>query len=302
MKRPAGARTKPPVIVRTKIVRRPVRNHGAWKVAFADFTTAMMAFFLLLWLLQHASVPEKLAISGFFVEPGGAFSHGGANANVYESPYPSARAQLFVTADEAKAEVGGSPSVLVADEQLRQQYQQQEIEALERLKQKLLLAIANNEPVFGALKDQIMIDINTLGLRVEISDKQQRPMFDLGSDELKPYTAKVLRALAPLLNEVPNRISITGHTDAVSYGAGAAYSNWELSANRANSARRALLQGGYPEEKVATVQGMADVALFQPEAPLDPANRRIAIIVLRRAAEKSYLTTDSPAPTPAAQQ
>ena len=290
MKRPPSKR-KPVVIVREKIIRRTKRDHGAWKVAFADFTTAMMAFFLLLWLLTNASVPEKLAVSGYFIEPGGAFSAGGADSGLDASPDPNAPGQLLARAAVIRppANDGGAPTLYLADEQLRQQYERQELETLEKLKQRLLLAIETDDLVFSALKGQITIDINLLGLRVEISDKAQRPMFDLGRDELKGYTEKVLRALAPLLDTVPNRISITGHTDAFKYGDGAAYSNWELSADRANSARRALVLGGYPEDKIAAVQGMGDTALFKPEAPLDPGNRRIAIIVLRRLAEKSIL-------------
>ena len=289
MKRPA-TRRKPVVIVRQKIIRRTLRDHGAWKVAFADFTTAMMAFFLLLWLLENASVPEKMAISGYFVPPGGAFSNGGADAGLNESPNPVAPAQWLATAEVARppARDGGAPESQPTDELLREQYRRQEIETLDKLKQKLLLAI-ETDTVFSALKGQISIDINLLGLRVEIADKAQRPMFDLGRAQLKPYTEDVLRALAPLLDGVPNRISITGHTDAFAYGDGAAYSNWELSADRANAARRALLAGGYPEDKIAAVQGMGDTALFKPQAPLDAANRRIAIIVLRRFAEKSFI-------------
>lgn len=114
-------------------------------------------------------------------------------------------------------------------------------------------------------------------------------MFDLGSANLKNYSRRVLEALAPLLNTVPNRISVTGHTDAISFGKGAFYTNWELSADRANSARRSLLDGGYPENKFVTVQGMGDAAPFKPEAPTDPMNRRIAIIVLKKSVEDALL-------------
>jgi chemotaxis protein MotB len=113
-------------------------------------------------------------------------------------------------------------------------------------------------------------------------------MFDIGSTNLKPYTADVLHALAPLLNKVPNRITISGHTDAVAY-ADTEYSNWELSVDRANSARRALVEGNYPERKIAAAQGMGAIALYKPDAPTDPSNRRITIIVLKRAADRSLL-------------
>src|SRR5690606_20048415 len=124
---------------------------------------------------------------------------------------------------------------------------------------------------------------------VQIVDKEQRPMFDIGSARLKDYSLDVLEALGPLLNSVPNRISVTGHTDAVSYGDGASYSNWELSADRANAARRALIDGAYPEGKFVTVQGMGSAAPFKTEAPNDPINRRIAILVLKKSVEDALL-------------
>jgi len=124
---------------------------------------------------------------------------------------------------------------------------------------------------------------------VQIVDKEQRPMFDLGKARLKDYSLAVLEALAPLLDSVPNHASITGHTDATSYGDGASYSNWELSADRANAARRALVEGGYPEDKIINVQGMGSAAPFNAEAPYDPINRRIAILVLKKSVEEALL-------------
>jgi chemotaxis protein MotB len=139
------------------------------------------------------------------------------------------------------------------------------------------------DSVFQQIKDQILIDFTALGLRIQIVDKDQRPMFDVGSANLKPYSVDVLHALAPILNKVQNKISVTGHTDSTPYGVGATYTNWELSADRANAARRALLEGTYPETKVATVQGMGSAAPFLVDKPNEPINRRIAIIVLKKA-------------------
>jgi len=141
----------------------------------------------------------------------------------------------------------------------------------------------NNDTIFQQMKDQILIDLTALGLRIQIVDKDQRPSFDVGSAHMKPYIEDVLNSLAPLLDKVQNKISVTGHTDSTSYGAGATYTNWELSADRANSARRALLHGGFPEGKVVTVQGMGSAAPLVADKPDAPINRRIAIIVLKKA-------------------
>ena len=128
-----------------------------------------------------------------------------------------------------------------------------------------------------------MIDFTALGLRIQIVDKEKRPMFDLGSPKLFPYSVDALKGLAPILDKVPNKISITGHTDSTPYGTGATYTNWELSADRANAARRALILGQYPEAKVSTVQGMGSSAPFYPDDPTAAINRRIAIIALKKA-------------------
>jgi chemotaxis protein MotB len=291
MKTSTQTKPKPRIIVRKQRVWRSQSDHSAWKVAFADFTTAMMAFFLLLWLLEHASESQKLAISGYFVQPGGALTSSGVNAGLKLEAQPVAPTPRLPTAAAANW----------SEQQLREQFQQRELEVLEQLRQSLQQEMQKNGSAFDLLKGQIFIDISALGLRIQIVDKAQRPMFDLGSDTLKPYSREVLHALAPLLNKVPNRIAISGHTDSVTYGTDAVYSNWELSVDRANRARRALLEGSYPEQKVAAAQGMSNIALYKPEAPNDPANRRIAIIVLKRAAEKSAVSNPGAAtPTPAA--
>jgi chemotaxis protein MotB len=281
------SKQKPRIIVRKQLVRRYQSDHGVWKVAFADFTTAMMAFFLLLWLLEHASESQKLAISGYFVRPGGALTSSGVNAGLKLEAQPVASNPAAIAPDRANNAAAADWS----EQQLREQFQRRELAVLEQLRQSLQLEMQKNGSAFDLLKGQIFIDISALGLRIQIVDKAQRPMFDLGSDTLKPYSREVLHALAPLLNTVPNRIAISGHTDSVTYGTDAVYSNWELSVDRANSARRALLEGGYPEPKVAAAQGMSNIALYKPDAPNDPANRRIAIIVLKRSAEKSAVPT-----------
>lgn len=263
---------------------------GSWKVAFADFMTAMMAFFLLMWVLEITTQEQQKAIAGYFNDPGSRYviGSGGANPAVIDmNPAPSPNP----SPDDAPVQVDPvlTPSLAAAEEAVRLQEQQQ----LEELREQLLEEIARLDSVLNLLKDQILIDFTALGLRIQIVDSEGRPMFDVGSTRLKSYSADVLQVLGGILNKVPNKISITGHTDSMPYSAGATYGNWELSSDRANSARRALQSGDYPEEKVATVQGMGAVAPLRADDPAAPINRRIAIIVLKKAVADALATGDT---------
>ena len=142
-------------------------------------------------------------------------------------------------------------------------------------------------------KDQLLLDITPEGLRIQIVDAQNRPMFDLGSAKLKDYTATILHELAPYLNSVPNRISLSGHTDTTAYVSMAGYTNWDLSADRANAARRALEGGGLAADKVARVVGLSSSVLFDKDNSRNPINRRISIIVMTKEADESALKGDS---------
>ncbi|EIK44413.1 chemotaxis protein MotB [Cellvibrio sp. BR] len=266
-----------PIIIKKKKGHGHGHHGGSWKVALADFMTAMMAFFLLMWLLGSTTPEEKKAISGYFVDPGSPYvvGEGGANPGLISLDQP--------VQPSTPTEAQEAPAQDVNEEQLKKEMERIENEQLEELKKQLETEINALDSVFQQIKDQILIDFTALGLRIQIVDKDQRPMFDVGSANLKPYSVDVLNALAPILNKVQNKISITGHTDSTPYGVGATYTNWELSADRANAARRALLQGTYPEEKVATVQGMGSAAPFLVDRPNEPINRRIAIIVLKKA-------------------
>jgi chemotaxis protein MotB len=153
-------------------------------------------------------------------------------------------------------------------------------------------------------KDQLLLDITPEGVRIQIVDAQNRPMFDVGSARLRDYTVAILRELAPYLDSVPNRISLTGHTDIRPYPSTNGYTNWELSADRANAARRALTGGGLPDAKIARVVGLSSSVLFDKQDPQNPINRRISIVVMTKQAEEAALKTDiaseTPAPAPAA--
>jgi chemotaxis protein MotB len=291
-----------PIIIKKKKVHGHGHHGGSWKVAFADFATAMMAFFLLMWLIAAANDPQKRAIAGYFNDIGGGLiGPGGANTGVIQFDHPETSQEPMKPPTIKKDEAGGEneqskgegidhPSLIpMTEEQMREQYEKVEQENLQKLKGQLLDEINKDDSVLREVRDQILIDYTGLGLRVQIVDKEQRPMFDVGKAKLKDYSLGVLEALAPLLDSVPNHASITGHTDATSYGTGASYSNWELSADRANAARRALVEGGYPEEKIANVQGMGSAAPYIADAPNDPINRRIAILILKKSVEAALL-------------
>ncbi len=275
-----------PIIIKKKKGHGHGHHGGSWKVALADFMTAMMAFFLLMWLLGSTSPEEKKAISGYFKDPGSPYvvGEGGADLGLISQERPIQRSDADDSEDSTasnKEDAGYQQEM--SEDQLKKEMERIENQQLEELKKQLETEINSLDSVFQQIKDQILIDFTALGLRIQIVDKDQRPMFDVGSANLKSYSVDVLHALAPILNKVQNKISITGHTDSTPYGAGATYTNWELSADRANAARRALLEGTYPEAKVATVQGMGSAAPFLVDRPNEPINRRIAIIVLKKA-------------------
>lgn len=273
------------------IIKKKGHGHGhhggAWKVALADFMTAMMAFFLLLWLMGSTSKEEQKAISGYFNDPGSeyAIGEGGANPGLIEMSQPQKESHTedpIVDKQNDNENTQTNTQVGMTEDALKKELERIEKEQLEELQKKMQDQI-DHDQVFQEIKDQILIDFTALGLRIQIVDKDKRPMFDSGSAHLKNYSEAVLKALAPLLNKVPNKISVTGHTDSTPYGMGASYTNWELSADRANAARRALESGGYPEDKMATVQGMGSAAPFLKDDTSAPINRRIAIIVLKKA-------------------
>ncbi|MDE2609756.1 MAG: flagellar motor protein MotB, partial [Burkholderiales bacterium] len=185
--------------------------------------------------------------------------------------------------------------------------QRNEAEQLRRLKARLLQAIESN-PLLNQFRKQLLIDITKEGLRIQIVDTQNRPMFANGSARVEPYMRDILREIGKALNDVPNRISLSGHTDSTRYATGDKdYSNWELSADRANASRRELIAGGMDADKIARVQGLASTLNLDKENPADPINRRISIIVLNHQAEAALerendaATVDAPDQKGAAQ-
>ena len=272
-----------PIII--KRVKRFAAGHhgGAWKIAFADFATAMMAFFLVLWLLSTATPEQKIAIAGYFKDPIG-FSESGTPYIIDLGGTPTLAPDNTLNPEE---KMQPQPDKITVDtDQVEGMAEQVEKERLELLLQELQNKVEEN-PQLRKFKDQLLFEITPDGLRIQIMDAENRPMFDVGSARLKPYFEDILLAMADTIKAVPNKISISGHTDATPYASSADFGNWELSANRANAARRALIAGSYPEDQVARVVGYASSVLFDKVNPLNPVNRRIDIVVLTKKAQRA---------------
>jgi chemotaxis protein MotB len=317
---------RPIIIVRRK--KRKIHEHhgGAWKVAYADFVTAMMAFFMVMWLVTAVSKDQRAAIFDYFknpsmepgkstkpapgqMGPGGASTspidlHGGLNAirPVITRAQDIAGTAAPVRSRSDKNQDGSprSPATERAPtpEQAAAAQQEAEHKQLESLMAELRTAV-NKSQALEPFKDQLLLDITPEGVRIQIVDAQSRPMFDVGSARLRNYTTAILRELAPYLDSVPNRISLTGHTDIRPYSSTNGYTNWELSADRANAARRALTAGGLPDHKISRVVGLSSSVLFDKRDPQSPINRRISIVVMTRQAEEAALKTDVASETPA---
>ncbi len=318
-----SARPDKRAIVIVKRYKRAAAGHhgGAWKVAYADFVTAMMAFFLVMWLVTAVSREQRAAIFEYFKNPsmeqgksikaapgmagpGGASTspinmHGGLEApRMMQSPSPGMGAPVapIIPPKTQPKDISLEPQAAEKTEDdleaARKAVQAAERKQLESLMDELKKAIDESQAL-EPFKDQLLLDITPEGLRIQIVDKQNRPMFDSGSTRLKPYTVAILTELAKYLNSVPNHLSLTGHTDATPYADGSGRTNWDLSADRANAARRALEAAGLASDKTARVVGLSSAVLFDKQDPRNPVNRRISIIVMTRQAEQDAVKTEA---------
>jgi len=281
-----------PIIV--KRVNKGGGGHhgGAWKIAYADFVTAMMAFFLLMWLMGSTAKGDLAGIAEYFKTPLKVAMSGGSGAGDSSSIVQGGGKDL--TRKDGQVKKADDPEVKktynlqaahLRDAQ--KELERQEISRLRVLKTRIEEAI-EARPTLKQFKNQLLIDITSEGLRIQIVDEQNRPMFALAKAELQPYTREILLEIARALNDVPNRISLSGHTDATPYASGEkGYSNWELSADRANASRRALIAGGMDETKVLRVVGLSSAVLFDKQDAFNPINRRISIIVMNKKTEES---------------
>jgi chemotaxis protein MotB len=308
-----------PIIIVKKTKKGGTGHHGgAWKVAYADFVTAMMAFFLVMWLVTAVSKEQRAAIFEYFknpsMEPGrsvkpapGQMGPGGASTSPInlggglDAPRTTTREKpgigtpVTLLNREKPNDVNLTPDERKAlEEKLRAEIAAaKEKERLEALMKDLREAVSKSQAL-EPFKDQLLLDITPEGLRIQIVDAQNRPMFDLGGSRLKAYTNDILRELTPYLNSVPNRISLTGHTDTTPYAGITGYTNWDLSTDRANAARRALEHSGLNPDKVSRVVGLSSSVLFDKQNPRNPVNRRISIIVMTHDAEQEALKTEVP--------
>jgi len=282
---------KRPIVI--KRIKKVAGGHhgGAWKIAYADFVTAMMAFFLLMWLLGSTAKGDLQGIAEYFKTPLKVALMGGTGSGDSSSIIKGGGQDL--TRSEGQVKSGELPP---EEKIINLKATREEFLRLERIKEleKLKELKANIEKVIEAdaklkkFKNQILLDLTSEGLRVQIVDEKNRPMFQSGSADLEPYTRDILREIGKMLNEMPNKISLSGHTDAQPYvTADRKYSNWELSADRANASRRELIKGGLVEDKIVRVVGLSSAVLFDKTQPQNPINRRISIIVMNKRAEEA---------------
>jgi len=277
--------------IHIKRIKKVAGGHhgGAWKIAYADFVTAMMAFFLLMWLLGSTAKGDLAGISDYFKTPLKVALQGGSGSGDSSSVVKGGGDALTRSAGQVmKGERAGAKKVIDI-KAAEAERARREIESLKALKEKVEKLIEDT-PNLKLFSKQLLLDITSEGLRIQIVDEKNRPMFDIGSARLKDYTQQILRELAPALNSVDNKIGLSGHTDSVAYASGdKGYSNWELSADRANASRRELVIGGLEERKLLRVVGLASAVMLDNDDPSNAINRRISIVVMNKATEERIL-------------
>ncbi len=289
-----------PIIIKRIKKGGHAAHGGAWKIAYADFVTAMMAFFLLMWLLGSTTEGDKQGISDYFASPLKIAMAGGSGSGDSSHVIKGGGQDLTRSTGQVKRGEQEAKRAKVNLHQLKTEQRRAEVARLENLKRKVEARIEANSKLLG-LKGQIRLDMTADGLRIQIIDQDQRPMFASGSAAVQPYMRDLLQEIGSVLAEVPNRLTLEGHTDAVPFGSSPegfqrGYSNWELSADRANASRRELLAGGLPGEQILRVQGLAASNPFDRTDATAPTNRRISIVVMTRDAEDAVFRAGAPMP------
>lgn len=286
----------PPIIIK-KVKKGGGGHHGgAWKVAYADFVTAMMAFFLLLWLLNVTTDEQKFAISNYF-DPtfpkvseavSGAGGVMGGTTMATEGAMSSQVQPVTQPPMQDTTRKGGGDQTTVQMNQ--SETSQEEAEAILRrneeqvfkqVEQQIRQALESSEDL-KALTNNLLMDITDEGLRIQIVDQDKTAMFPSGSAQMYYKTRELMALVAKAVATLPNKLSVRGHTDSSPYPLGNVYDNWELSADRANASRRALLDGGLAPARIAHVQGKADTEHLDKANPMAPLNRRISMVLLRQ--------------------
>ena len=257
----------------------------------------MMAFFLLMWLLGSTAKGDLEGIENYFKTPLKVAMQGGAAVGSNAVILKGGGKDLTKQTGQVKSG-DRDPDKEIDLKEVKAALEQQEKERLQVLKEKIEAAI-DASPILKQFKNQLLLDITSEGLRIQIVDEQNRAMFGLASPSLQPYAKQILHEIGGMLNGVPNKISLSGHTDATTYGNdGKGYSNWELSADRANASRRELVSGGLEEDKLLRVVGLSSAVLFDKSDPYNPINRRISIIIMNKQAEEDAIKDDSPVSVP----
>jgi chemotaxis protein MotB len=291
-----------PIVIKRIKKSGGAHHGGAWKIAYADFVTAMMAFFLLMWLLGSTAKGDLKGIADYFLNPLKIASTGGSGTGDSSSVLKGGGKDLSRSSGQVKdGDLESQKKTInlkeTNAERLRKEFEEREKVTLGELK-KSIEKLIESDPALKQFKNQLLIDITSEGLRIQIIDEKNRPMFDSSSADLKPYSRIILREIGKALNAVPNKITLSGHTDAAQFGGGEkGFSNWELSANRANSSRREMITGGMDEFKVLRVVGLSSTVLFDKNDPLSSTNRRISIVVLNKRTEDAMLQEDGNAQT-----
>lgn len=278
-----------------KRVKKVAGGHhgGSWKIAFADFALALMAFFLVLWLIESTTDLEKMVIAGYFSDPRALANEGdGGTPYVLDlggRPLNVANQGLNLALVQEDQEQFVDPSDELENAELIELARLRQIELLESARGQIEEVVAGNQS-FEWFSDAATMEITEEGLSIQIVDQENRPIFDSGSSQMRPYARQILWSMAGILDDLPNKISVYGHTDSVPFGNnGGQYTNWELSSDRANAARRALVEGGLEYERFAQIVGMGSSIPLLEDNPEDPGNRRIVIMVLNELAERQLI-------------
>ena len=311
----AGTDANKPIIIK-KVKKGGHHGHhgGAWKVAYADFVTAMMAFFLLLWLLNATTDEQKRGIADYFsptavaqntsgaggvlggtsLSSDGTLSSDRSPVGITISLTPDTEDEPSETEPEDAEDTGQAASgEEVSDEELERQIAEREAEKFAQAEESLRQAI-QAVPELQDLAKQLLVDQTPEGMRIQIVDRERVSMFPSGSAEMFGRTRQLMGLVANAIGQLPNRIAIKGHTDATPFSSGAGYSNWELSTDRANASRRALIKAGLNPSRIESVVGRADQEPLLANEPYSPRNRRISIVLLREKTSQANKTTGKP--------
>ena len=266
----------PRIVIRRKKTGHAAHHGGAWKIAYADYVTAMMAFFLVMWLLSLVPKEGLGEVAEYFRKPLIEAISSGSGVGQDKSVIPGKAPSVIPNVNPVpNRDTPQDPDAEIRDTR-----------RLEDLRGELEELI-NTEPVLRQFRPQMILDMTSEGLRIQIVDQQNRPMFQTGSAIVQPYMRTILRELGPLFNKLPNSLTISGHTDATQYARGErAYSNWELSADRANAARQELIAGGMDEAKVKRILGLSSSVSLVNDDPYAAVNRRISLVVLNQRSER----------------